>query len=55
MAFLTPGSSSFMDFLSAHAPEHLPGNRRLPEGVVEAPHGTTIVAATFMRRCRARR
>ncbi|WP_420081302.1 proteasome subunit beta [Streptomyces sp. JL4002] len=46
-AFLTPGSSSFMDFLGAHAPEMLPGKRQLPEGVVEAPHGTTIVAATF--------
>lgn len=46
-AFLTPGSSSFMDFLGAHSPEMLPGNRRLPEGIVEAPHGTTIVAATF--------
>ena len=48
-AFLTPGSSSFMDFLSEHAPELLPGGRALPavEGAVEAPHGTTIVAATF--------
>ncbi|MFD1831550.1 proteasome subunit beta [Streptomyces desertarenae] len=48
-AFLTPGSSSFMDFLSEHAPEQLPGNRPLPpvKGAVEAPHGTTIVAATF--------
>ncbi|MEV7595363.1 proteasome subunit beta [Streptomyces sp. NPDC089922] len=46
-AFLTPGSSSFMDFLGAHAPEMLPGKRQLPEGVVEAPHGTTIVAVTF--------
>lgn len=48
-AFLTPGSSSFMDFLSVHAPEQLPGNRRLPpvQGAIEAPHGTTIVAATF--------
>ncbi|NLU66223.1 proteasome subunit beta [Streptomyces sp. HNM0574] len=48
-AFLTPGSSSFMDFLSEHAPEVLPGNRPLPrvEGAVEAPHGTTIVAAAF--------
>ncbi|MER5933109.1 proteasome subunit beta [Streptomyces sp. NPDC002054] len=46
-AFLTPGSSSFMDFLGAHSPEMLPGNRQLPEGIVEAPHGTTIVAATF--------
>jgi proteasome beta subunit len=48
-AFLTPGSSSFMDFLSDHAPEQLPGRRPLPpvEGVVQAPHGTTIVATTF--------
>ncbi|MER5733548.1 proteasome subunit beta [Streptomyces sp. NPDC002138] len=46
-AFLTPGSSSFMDFLGAHSPEMLPGNRTLPEGAVQAPHGTTIVAATF--------
>ncbi|MEU7318696.1 proteasome subunit beta [Streptomyces sp. NPDC007083] len=48
-AFLTPGSSSFMDFLSDHAPEQLPGSRPLPpvEGAVQAPHGTTIVAATF--------
>ncbi|MEU7298499.1 MULTISPECIES: proteasome subunit beta [Streptomyces] len=46
-AFLTPGSSSFLDFLAAHSPEMLPGGRKLPEGVVEAPHGTTIVAATF--------
>ncbi|MFH8474300.1 proteasome subunit beta [Streptomyces sp. NPDC018000] len=48
-AFLTPGSSSFMDFLSDHSPEMLPGNRNLPplQGAIEAPHGTTIVAATF--------
>ncbi|MFB9524508.1 MULTISPECIES: proteasome subunit beta [Streptomyces] len=48
-AFLTPGSSSFMDFLGEHSPELLPGNRVLPpvQGVVEAPHGTTIVAAAF--------
>ncbi|MEU2074631.1 proteasome subunit beta [Streptomyces sp. NPDC057020] len=46
-AFLTPGSSSFIDFLADHSPEMLPGGRKLPEGVVEAPHGTTIVAATF--------
>ncbi|WP_030894694.1 proteasome subunit beta [Streptomyces sp. NRRL F-5053] len=48
-AFLTPGSSSFMDFLSAHAPDQLPGNRALPpvEGAVQAPHGTTIVAIAF--------
>ncbi|MCX5225163.1 proteasome subunit beta [Streptomyces sp. NPDC006553] len=46
-AFLTPGSSSFIDFLADHSPEMLPGGRKLPQGVVEAPHGTTIVAATF--------
>ncbi|MGO4748251.1 proteasome subunit beta [Streptomyces sp. 2MCAF27] len=48
-AFLTPGSSSFMDFLGAHSPELLPGNRPLPpvQGTIEAPHGTTIVAAAF--------
>lgn len=28
------------------APELLPGRRALPEGYVEAPHGTTIVALT---------
>jgi proteasome beta subunit len=48
-AFLTPGSSSFIDFLGAHSPGLLPGNRSLPplKGAVELPHGTTIVAATF--------
>jgi proteasome beta subunit len=48
-AFLKPGSSSFLDFLSDHAPERLPGNRVLPavEGAIEAVHGTTIVAAAF--------
>ncbi|MFF8837689.1 proteasome subunit beta [Streptomyces sp. NPDC015130] len=46
-AFLTPGSSSFLDFLSAHSPELLPSRRKLPEGVLDAPHGTTIVAVTF--------
>ncbi|GAA2712826.1 MULTISPECIES: proteasome subunit beta [Streptomyces] len=47
-AFLTPGSSSFMDFLAQHQPELLPRNRQLPaQGVIEAPHGTTIVAASF--------
>ncbi|MCF3121339.1 proteasome subunit beta [Streptomyces arenae] len=48
-AFLTPGSSSFMDFLSDHQPEMLPGNRQLAptQGPLEAPHGTTILAVTF--------
>ncbi|WP_236239204.1 proteasome subunit beta [Streptomyces sp. CC228A] len=48
-AFLTPGSSSFMDFLGEHSPELLPGRRVLPpvQGAIEVPHGTTIVAVTF--------
>lgn len=38
-----------MDFLGTHQPDLLPGNRPLPplKGAVEAPHGTTIVAASF--------
>lgn len=45
-AFLTPGSSSFLDFLSAQAPELLPARRATqPGGIVEAPHGTTILAS----------
>lgn len=38
-----------MDFLSAHQPEILPGNRQMPptQGAFEAPHGTTILAVTF--------
>jgi proteasome beta subunit len=47
-AFLTPGSSSFTEFLGAHAAHLLPGGRPLPPGSVpEVPHGTTIVAVTF--------
>jgi proteasome beta subunit len=48
-AFLRPGSSSFADFLNEQAPELLPHRRALPEGSAAdlAPHGTTIVAATF--------
>ncbi|MEV5536137.1 proteasome subunit beta [Saccharopolyspora shandongensis] len=46
-AYLTPGSYSFTDFLRATAPELLPGGRGVPEGTVQAPHGTTIVAVTF--------
>jgi proteasome beta subunit len=48
-AFLTPGSSSFIDFLADHQPELLPGRRTLPAGIgaIEAPHGTTIVSAVF--------
>lgn len=41
--------SSFAEYLKGSAPELLPGNRRLPAGDATqlAPHGTTIVAATF--------
>jgi proteasome beta subunit len=48
-AFLTPGGSSFMDFLAGHAPDLLPGRRSLGSADFSAdvPHGTTIVAATF--------
>jgi len=48
-AFLTPGSSSFSDFLGHVAPELLPGRRTPPATAmtVEAPHGTTIVAVAF--------
>jgi proteasome beta subunit len=48
-AYLTPGSSSFTDFLSAQAPELLPprGAALSNGGSVSVPHGTTIVAATF--------
>jgi proteasome beta subunit len=47
-AFLTPGISSFSEFLKGYAPDYLPGGRTLPAGAtVEAPHGTTIVALAF--------
>ncbi len=48
-AFVATGSSSFADFLSEQAPELLPSRRSLPEGSAAdlAPHGTTIVAATY--------
>lgn len=48
-AYLRPGTSSFSEFLSGQAPELLPTRRSLPDGSAAdlAPHGTTIVAATF--------
>ncbi|NYI03539.1 proteasome subunit beta [Allostreptomyces psammosilenae] len=48
-AFTAAGSSSFLEFLSAHAPDLLPGNRALAPArdSFEAPHGTTVLAATF--------
>ena len=47
--FTAVGSSSFVDFLSAAAPDLLPGRRPLPPGSAEhlAPHGTTIIALTY--------
>ena len=42
--FTAPGSASFSEFLGAAAPDLLPSNRALPTGVIDAPHGTTIVA-----------
>jgi len=47
-AFLTPGSSSFTDFLAGYAADLLPGRRALPPGnLPEVPHATTIVSLTF--------
>lgn len=45
---MTPGTSSFTEFLSMAAPDLLPGNRHpLPVSASEVAHGTTIVAVTF--------
>src|SRR5436309_1156625 len=48
-AFLRPGSSSFADFLAEVNADLLPAPHTLPPGSASdlAPHGTTIVAATF--------
>jgi proteasome beta subunit len=48
-SYMVPGTSSFSDFLAGQAPDLLPSRRSLPAGqaVDLAPHGTTIVAATF--------
>ncbi|WP_156718217.1 proteasome subunit beta [Nocardioides sp. Leaf307] len=48
-SYLQPGVSSFSDFLADQAPDLLPGRRTLPQGQAGdlAPHGTTIVGATF--------
>jgi len=48
-AFLTPGSSSFADFLADHAAHLLPGRRDLPVGTLpQLPHATTIVSLSFV-------
>jgi proteasome beta subunit len=46
---MTPGTSSFADFLALESPDLLPSRRAVPHGHAGdlAPHGTTIVAATF--------
>ena len=48
-AFLTPGTSSFAEFVAGVSPDLLPSRRTLPPGNATelAPHATTIVAATF--------
>ena len=46
--FLRVGSSSFVDFATAVAPNVLPASRQAGPGVADlVPHGTTIVAATY--------
>ncbi|MCW2822804.1 MAG: prcB, partial [Marmoricola sp.] len=48
-AFMTPGTSSFAEFVGLVSPDLLPSRRPLPPGDATslAPHATTIVAATF--------
>lgn len=47
-AFLTPGMSSFTEFLSGYADHLLPGGRPLPSGTLpETPHATTLVAFSY--------
>ncbi|MET1059305.1 MAG: proteasome subunit beta [Nocardioides sp.] len=48
-AFFAPGTSSFTEFVGSQSPQLLPSSRSLPQGHAGdlAPHGTTIVAATF--------
>jgi proteasome beta subunit len=43
-----PGSSSFVQFLAAAAPDLLPFSHMSSQAQSLAPHGTTIVAATFV-------
>lgn len=50
-AFMTPGISSFTDFLRLHDPELLPSGRTMGAlagtTALDAPHGTTIVALKY--------
>jgi len=50
-AFMTPGTSSFAEFVGLVSPDLLPSRRPLPPGDATslAPHATTIVAATYER------
>lgn len=43
-AFFAAGTSSFADFLASYRPDLLPSRRLEGSGVIDAPHGTTIVA-----------
>ena len=43
-AFMASQTSSFTEFLQGAAPHLLPTSATLREGVIDAPHGTTIVA-----------
>ncbi|MFD7406181.1 proteasome subunit beta [Streptomyces sp. NPDC059866] len=49
--FLTPGRSSFTEFLAAHRPALLPTRPPFPDGVRAAPeqfpHGTTVLALAY--------
>jgi len=50
VAYLTPGSASFADFVAGQAPDLLPTSRTagaVASTGLEVPHGTTIVSATF--------
>ncbi|MGH3320409.1 MAG: proteasome subunit beta [Streptosporangiaceae bacterium] len=46
---MSPGSSSFVDFLTAYQPDALPGRVRVNGSASpdELPHGTTIVALAY--------
>jgi proteasome beta subunit len=48
-SFMMPGTSSFADFVAGQSPDLLPARRATPpvHAGELAPHGTTIVAATF--------
>src|SRR5437764_3264765 len=46
--YTQPGLTSFTEFLSVANADLLPHKRQLPDGfVIDAPHGTTIVAVTY--------